>query len=82
MIERAKCLISEHSGQCIITMSVPEPGGTASVLPQWDPILSFSCTFLPKSIRIGGWDPPLQREILDSPLDVSYVAARDQIFQK
>ena len=26
--------------------------------PQWDPILSFSHTFLPKSTRVRGWHPP------------------------
>ena len=35
--------------------------------PQQDQFLSFSHTFSPKSVRIGGWRPP-QREILDPPL--------------
>ena len=41
--------------------------------PQQDQFLSFLHTFLPKSVRIGGWRPPTgrrppQREILDPPL--------------
>ena len=39
--------------------------------PPWDPILSFSHTFLPKSTRVGGpppTDPRPLREILDPPL--------------
>ena len=36
--------------------------------PPWDPILSFSHTFTPKSTHIGGPCPPPPREILDPPL--------------
>ena len=41
--------------------------------PQQDQFLSFSHTFSPKSVHIGGWCPPNglaapQREILDPPL--------------
>ena len=41
---------------------------------QQDPFLSFSHTFSPKSVRVGGWCPPPngsappQQEILDLPL--------------
>ena len=42
----------------------------ASLLPQQDPILSFSHVFLPKSAPVGGQRPP-QREILD-PKGLSY----------
>ena len=49
-------------------------GGAAGARPpQQDQILSFSHTFLPKSVQIGGWHPPNglappQEEILDLPL--------------
>ena len=43
--------------------------------PQQDPFLSFLHTFLPKSVRIGGWRPPTgwrppPTGILDPPLDM------------
>ena len=40
-------------------------------LPPWDPNISFSHIFSPKSIRVGGWGPPPQRKILDPPLKLS-----------
>ena len=47
--------------------------------PQQDPFLSFSHTFLPKSVHVRGQRPPSppmgrrppQREILDPPLQFS-----------
>ena len=38
--------------------------------PHKDPFLSFSHTFLPKSVRVRGCHPP-QGEILDPPLAIS-----------
>ena len=38
-----------------------DPGGAAARAPQQDQFLSFSHTFSPKSVRIGGWRPPPQR---------------------
>ena len=34
-------------------------GGTTSTCPQQDPSLSFSHMFLPKSVCVGGWRPPM-----------------------
>ena len=55
--------------------TLADPGGrrrrARSPPPQQDQFLLFSHTFLPKSVRIGGWrppPPPPQREILDPPL--------------
>ena len=37
-------------------------GGTASTCPpQQDQLLLFSHTFLPKSVRVRGWHPPMGR---------------------
>ena len=62
--------ILELRGQ--LTMALADPGGAAVHAPpppQQDQFLSFSHTFLPKSVCIGGWrPPPPQREILDPPL--------------
>ena len=48
-------------------------GACPAHAPPWDPILSFSHTFLPKSAHVGGPCPPngcmpLLWEILDPPL--------------
>ena len=48
--------------------SLADPGGAPRRPPQQDQFLSFSHMFLLKSVRIGGWPPPPQREILDPPL--------------
>ena len=46
-----------------------DPGGAPRrPPPQQDQFLSFSHTFSLKSVRVGGWRPPPQREILDPPL--------------
>ena len=51
-----------------------DPGrGRRRTPPQQDQFLSFSHTFLPKSVCVRGWCPPNrlvppQREILDLPL--------------
>ena len=47
--------------------ALADPGGAASMPPQQDPFLSFSHTFLPKSVCIGGQHSH-QWEILDPPL--------------
>ena len=54
----------------LTSLPLADPGGAAGARPpQQDQFLSFLHTFLPKSVRIGGWHPPPpQREILDPPL--------------
>ena len=37
--------------------TLADPGGAACA-PRWDPILSFSHSFFPKSARVGGRRPP------------------------
>ena len=55
-------------------LTLADPGGAPQrVPPQQDQFLSFSHTFLLKSVRVRGWRPPNgsappQQEILDLPL--------------
>ena len=70
------CQYGEHYSNdtmtiCLCPGALADPGGRrgAHPPPQQDQFLSFSHTFSPKSVRVGGWCPP-QREILDPPLQV------------
>ena len=52
-------------------------GAPPARVPQQDQFLLFLHTFLPKSVRVGGWHPPNgsappQQEILDLPLVVKF----------
>ena len=42
----------------VLFNTLADPGGTAGVPPQQDPILLFSHMFSPKSIHVRGWCPP------------------------
>ena len=62
------CNFSKNGRSNGTYQSLADPGGCCQCMPpQQDPFLSFSHTFLPKSVRVGGWCPP-QWEILDLPL--------------
>ena len=40
-------------------LTLVDLGGVPGACPPWDPILSFSHTFSPKSAHVGGPHPPL-----------------------
>ena len=45
--------------QTLLAFTLADPGGAASAHPpQQDPFLSFSHTFSPKSVCVGGQRPP------------------------
>ena len=58
-MQPAKLLKFTELNECMIPIAVVDPGGVPpACAPQQDPILSFSHTFLLKSIRIRGSCPP------------------------
>ena len=58
----------------VVLLLADPRGASGACVDQWDPILSFSHAFLPKSTLIRGRHPPMdqrpQWEIMDHPLVV------------